>query len=56
MASNDLFTMPAFQGTPAAANNAHVSMDALFLVGFGPRTPDAARELAAQLYPESFKK
>lgn len=56
MASKDLFTLPAFQGTPAAANNAHISMDALYLVGFGPRTPAAARELASQLYPEAFKK
>jgi iron complex transport system substrate-binding protein len=56
MASKDLFTLPAFQGTPAAANNAHIAMDALYLVGFGPRTPAAAHDLAAQLYPESVKK
>jgi iron complex transport system substrate-binding protein len=55
LASNDLFTLPAFQGTPAAANNAHISMDALYLVGFGPRTPAAAHDLAAKLYPESIK-
>jgi iron complex transport system substrate-binding protein len=27
-------------------------MDALHLLGFGPRTPDALRELAATLYPD----
>lgn len=56
MASNDLFKLPAFQGTPAAASNAHISMDGLYLIGFGPRTPAAAHDLAAQLYPESVKK
>lgn len=56
MASKDLFTLPAFQTTPAAANSAHISMDALYLIGFGPRTPAAAHDLAAQLYPESVKK
>lgn len=55
-ASSELFALPALVGTPAAANNAHINMDGLFLVGFGPRTPEAATELAQQLYPESFKK
>ena len=55
-ASSDLFSLPALVGTPAAANNAHINMDGLFLVGFGPRTPEAATQLAQQLYPESFKK
>jgi iron complex transport system substrate-binding protein len=55
MASKDLFALPAFQGTPAAANQAHIDMDALYLIGFGPRTPEAAHDLAAQLYPETIK-
>jgi iron complex transport system substrate-binding protein len=55
MASKDLFSLPAFQGTPAAANQAHIDMDALYLIGFGPRTPEAAHDLAAQLYPETIK-
>jgi iron complex transport system substrate-binding protein len=37
--------------TPAAERNAFVSMDGLFLLGFGPRTARAAHELAARLYP-----
>jgi iron complex transport system substrate-binding protein len=28
-------------------------MDGLYLLGFGPRTPDAARDLMAALYPEA---
>jgi len=27
-------------------------MDAVYLLGFGPRAPQAAGELMAQLYPE----
>ncbi len=27
-------------------------MDGLYLLGFGPRTPSAARDLMAALYPE----
>jgi iron complex transport system substrate-binding protein len=30
-------------------------MDGLYLVGFGPRTPAAARDLAIALYPEKVK-
>jgi iron complex transport system substrate-binding protein len=46
-----VFALPSLQATPAAANKALVSMDGLLLLGFGPRTPQAARMLAAQLYP-----
>jgi iron complex transport system substrate-binding protein len=46
-----VFTLPSLLATPAAANKALVSMDGLLLLGFGPRTPQAARMLAAQLYP-----
>jgi len=46
-----VFAMPSMQTTPAATNKALISMDALLLLGFGPRTPDAARSLAAQIYP-----
>lgn len=46
-----VFALPSMQTTPAAANKALVSMDGLLLLGFGPRTPDAARTLAAQIYP-----
>lgn len=46
-----VFSVPAMQTTPAAANKALISMDGLLLLGFGPRTPEAARKLAAQIYP-----
>ncbi|MET0529202.1 MAG: ABC transporter substrate-binding protein [Microvirga sp.] len=47
----DLFALPAFAGTPAAAKRRLVVMDALYLLGFGPRTPEAARDLMAALHP-----
>ncbi len=46
-----LFALPALQGSPAARAKALVVMDGLYLLGFGPRTPDAARDLAAAVYP-----
>jgi iron complex transport system substrate-binding protein len=49
----DPLSVPALAATPAGQANAVISMDALYLLGFGPRTPDAVRELAAQLYPEA---
>lgn len=51
----DVFALPAFQSTPAAAAKALISMDGLYLIGFGPRTPAAGRELASKLYPEIVK-
>jgi iron complex transport system substrate-binding protein len=50
---DDLFAMPAFAQTPAAAGKALVKMDGLYLLGFGPRTPAAARDLMAELYPDA---
>jgi iron complex transport system substrate-binding protein len=52
---DEVFALPAFQATPAAASKSLVSMDGLYLIGFGPRTPAAARELAATLYPDVVK-
>ncbi|TCR67637.1 ABC transporter substrate-binding protein [Bosea sp. BK604] len=49
----ELFAMPAFAQTPAAAKKSLVRMDALYLLGFGPRTPAAARDLMAELYPDA---
>jgi iron complex transport system substrate-binding protein len=45
------FALPALAETPAGRNKALIKMDALYLLGFGPRTPAAARELASKLYP-----
>lgn len=50
-ASGDVLALPALADTPAGRNRALIHMDALYLLGFGPRTPDAARELAGKLYP-----
>jgi iron complex transport system substrate-binding protein len=48
-----LFAMPAFAETPAARQKRVIAMDGLYLLGFGPRTPAAARDLMAAIYPEA---
>jgi iron complex transport system substrate-binding protein len=50
-AGGDVLASPAFRGTPAAANGRLVTMDGQSLLGFGPRTPEVARALAAELHP-----
>ncbi|MEM9341829.1 MAG: hemin ABC transporter substrate-binding protein [Pseudomonadota bacterium] len=45
----DLFAHPGLATTPAATNNAVVRLDGLLLLGFGPRTPDAVRQLGEAL-------
>jgi iron complex transport system substrate-binding protein len=50
-ATGDVLALPALANTPAGRNRALIRMDGLYLLGFGPRTPAAARDLAAQLYP-----
>lgn len=47
----DPFAVPALAGTPAGRSGTVIRMDALHLLGFGPRTPGAVRDLAARLYP-----
>lgn len=47
-----VFANPAFSLTPAANEKAFISMEGLYLLGFGPRTALAARDLAATLYPK----
>ena len=46
----EVFALPAFSATPAATQKALVTMDGLYLLGFGPRTPQAARDLMAAVY------
>ena len=41
----------AFALTPVAANKGFISMEGLYLLGFGPRTAAAARDLSLKLYP-----
>ncbi len=50
-ASNeDLFAIPALSLTPAAQSEAVIRMNGLYLLGFGPRTAEAARDLSVALY------
>jgi iron complex transport system substrate-binding protein len=51
-AADEIFSLPAFAATPAAAKRALIAMDGLYLLGFGPRTPDAVRDLMVALYPD----
>ena len=50
--SDAVFAHPAFAATPAAANRAFLPMEGLYSLGFGPRSAQAARDLAISLYPE----
>lgn len=47
---SELLRHPAIAATPAAQSKSVVRMDGAFLLGFGPRTGAAARELSAALY------
>ena len=46
----DILSQPALAETPAAKSGAIVRMDGMLLLGFGPRTPQAADALYAALY------
>jgi iron complex transport system substrate-binding protein len=50
-----VFTHQAFALTPAAKRNAFVALNALYLLGFGPRTALAARDVASALNPSLTK-
>ena len=45
----------ALAATPAIANERIIEIDAAFLLGFGPRTPAAIRDLAAELYGDKVE-
>lgn len=51
---DELLTHPALAATPAARDGKVVRMDGAFLLGFGPRTAAAVRELAAALYGDAI--
>jgi iron complex transport system substrate-binding protein len=51
--ADELLTHPAIAATPAAAARKVVRMDGAFLLGFGPRTAAAIRELSAALYGDA---
>lgn len=49
--ADDLFALEPFAKTPAAKTKSLIRMEGSYLLGFGPRTPDAARALAKALHP-----
>jgi len=49
-----LLSRPALAAAPAGRAGRLIAMDALLLLGFGPRTPAAVRELAQALHPEAI--
>ncbi|UTO28879.1 heme/hemin ABC transporter substrate-binding protein [Bartonella harrusi] len=50
-----ILAIPAVQATNAAKNNAIKKMDVMYLLGFGPRTADASRELINLFYGANKK-
>jgi len=49
----ELTAMPAIASTPAGANGRIIRMNGSYLLGFGPRTASAVRDLAASLHAET---
>ncbi len=47
-----VFSHAAFRETPAAKKGRFYAMDGLYMLGFGPRTARAARDLSRSLYPD----
>lgn len=46
----DVLAQPALADTPAGKSGAVIRMDGMLLLGFGPRTPEAAEALHAAIY------
>lgn len=53
MSPDKVFAMPSLANSPAAKTRNMIGLPGLYLLGFGPRTAHAARDLAAALYPEA---
>jgi iron complex transport system substrate-binding protein len=53
LSADTVFSQPALAMTPAAEHKTLVAMEGLYLLGFGPRTVRAARDLATALYPDA---
>lgn len=49
-----LLSLPELAATPAAAAGRLLVFDSLYLIGFGPRTVAAVRELATHFHPDFF--
>ena len=50
--SGDVFSQTAFANSPAAKKDALIKMSSAYLLGLGPRTAEAAMDLARELHPE----
>ncbi|MBO6919215.1 MAG: ABC transporter substrate-binding protein [Rhizobiaceae bacterium] len=48
----DILTHPAIIGTPAGQSKSLIKMNGLYLLGYGPRTGQAALELSQKIYGE----
>lgn len=55
LTAEQAFALPSLQSSPAGKARAFIAMDGLYLLGLGPRTPRAALDLAAKLYPDAVK-
>lgn len=53
ISDDDLFAHPAIASTPAGTDRRIVRMDGLYLLGFGPRTAEAVRDLSIALNDRS---
>ena len=51
--ASSVFAHAAFRETPAARQKRFFAMDGLYMLGFGPRTARAARDLSRLLYPDN---
>jgi len=52
---SQLASLPGYKESPAGKNNRLIEMEAHYLLGFGPRTHEAALELMGKLYPDLAK-
>ncbi|GGC51726.1 heme/hemin ABC transporter substrate-binding protein [Chelatococcus reniformis] len=52
LAPADVFKQPALGATPAGESKRLVTMEGLYLLGFGPRAPEAAHDLMVAFYPK----
>ena len=53
---SELYGHPAIASTPAGQARRVIRMDGAYLLGFGPRTASAVKDLAASLYGDAIKK
>lgn len=50
--TGQIASIKGLSASPAVRNKRIIQMDGLYLLGFGPRAPAAARDLMRQLYPK----